>query len=572
MFRLLQTVFPRSAARLTTLAVCQAAASATEAIIVALLVPLLASIGSGASDVGLPRFADVESFRVTIPLLLVWLAGAFVVRAVMQGAAVALWSAGVERFETLHRERLLRGLLSADVACQSRETSGRLQHLLTHHTECAARAFTALAWSGAHLIQVTCLVLSAWLLSPLPALVTIVALSLIVTLLRPLTKFGAAAAKRRAAALAGYVHRVGQCLSLLKELRIYGAAEIYLQRSSFASSAIARERRRQNFVGSLLPTLYQTAAGLFLLAGAASMYFFAGAAGAAPVVSLLLLLRATSAAQHLHVMYHQLQDAHPSLEELVELETAYDFAVVPTGGLPLPRIERLELRDVDFAYETGRPVLSDVGFEVRRGDVVGIVGPSGAGKSTLIQILLGLRTPDRGSLLLNGLPAELFRRDDLHARSAFVAQEPAFFSESIADCIRFGRETLSDTDVESAARAAGLLSEIRRMPHGFEQSVGERGALLSLGQRQRLSIARALVGDPDLLVFDEPTAALDGDTEERIVATLATLRGRAITFVVTHRPALLRACNKVLRVADGGVSIESSESRERVATEPAAAA
>ena len=572
MFRLLQTVFPRSAGRLTTPALCQAVASATEAVIVALLVPLLAAVGTGASDVGLPRIAALESFRVTVPQLLVWLTGAFVVRAAMHGAAVASWSAGVEYFETLHREKLLRGLLSADVACQSRETSGRLQHLLTHHTESAARAYTALAWSGAHLIQVACLTLSAWILSPRPALVTILALSSIVALLRPLTKLGGAAAKRRAAALAGYVHGIGQCSSLLNELRIYGAAEAYLQRSSVASDAIARERRRQNFVGSILPTLYQTSAGLFLLAGAAAIYFITGAAGTAPVVSLLLLLRASSAAQHLHVTYHQLQDARPSLEELVELEARYDSSKVPTGGLPLARIERLELRGASFAYEADRPILSDVDFEIRRGDVVGIIGPSGAGKSTLIQLLLALRTPNRGSMLLNGMPFELFCRDEFYARSAFVAQEPAFFNESVAACIRFGRESLVDSELEAAARAAGLLEDITRMPLGFEQSVGERGALLSLGQRQRLSIARALVGEPDLLVFDEPTAALDADTEETIVATLAALRGRAITFVVTHRPALLRACNKVLHVADGGVRIESSASGGRNVAETTAAA
>lgn len=553
MFRLLQAVFPQSARRLALLVACQAAAAAAEAVIVALLVPLLAALGTHANQVGLPRTGLVESFAVSIPVLLGVLAGAFALRAIAQAGAVMLWSAGVERYETLHRERLLRGLLRADYACQSREPSGRLQHVLTHHGECAARAFTALAWGGAHLVQVGCLVVGALIVSPIPALSATVALIGIVLLLRPLTKCAGAAAKRRADAVSGYVHRIGQTSALFKELRIFGATANYLRQAEDASTTIARERRRQNVIGSLLPTLYQTAAGALLLAGAAAVHFGGDFSGAAPVVSLLLLLRAAAAAQYLHSTFNQLQDSRPALEELVSLEKQYAEAQLPAGGLSLERIDRVELRDVDFAYEPGRNVLSNARLRVDRGDVVAIVGPSGAGKSTLIQLLLGLRSATRGNMFVNDHPAELFRADDFFARSAFVAQEPAFFNESIAECIRFGRRGVSDLAVATAAYEAGLLDDIERMPEGFLSLVGERGSSLSLGQRQRLSIARALVGRPDLLVFDEPTAALDAESEERVVETLAALRGRAITFVVTHRPALLRACNKMFSVADGQV-------------------
>jgi ATP-binding cassette subfamily B protein len=560
-FRLLQTVYPQSARRLVLVTVCQAIATGAEAAIVALLVPLLAALGSNAAVVGLPRIALLESPAVSFPLLLGVLGGAFALRAVAQAGAVWLWSAGVERYETLHRERLLRGLLRADHACQSREPSGRLQHVLTHHGESTARAFTALAWGGAHLVQVGCLAVCSWIVSPVPALFAAAALVGIVLLLRPLTKFAGAAAKRRADAVSRYVHRIGQTSALFKELRIFGATANYLRQAEAASTVIARERRRQNIVGSLLPTLYQTSAGLLLLAGAGMVHFAGNIAGAAPVVSLLLLLRAAAAAQHLHSTYNQLQDTRPALEEMLTLEKQYAEAELPAGGLPLERIDRIELRGVDFAYQAGRNVLTDVRLDVERGDVVAIVGPSGAGKSTLIQLLLGLRSATRGCLLINGSPAELFRTDDFFTRSAFVAQEPAFFNESIADCIRFGRREVTDLAVATAAHEAGLLDDIERMTDGFMSLVGERGTSLSLGQRQRLSIARALVGRPDLLVFDEPTAALDAESEERIVATLAALRGRATTFVVTHRPALLRACNRILNVADGHVAEIASTPR-----------
>lgn len=553
MFRLLQAVFPRCARLLASLTTCQAVAAAAEAMIVALLVPLLTALGKNTVAGGLPHVGLLEPFAASFPVLLGVLGGAFALRAIAQGGAVWLWSAGVERYEMLHRERLLRGLLRADYDCQSREPSGRLQHLLTHHGECTARSFTALAWGGAHLVQVSCLAICAWIVSPIPTLFAASALIAIVMSLRPLTKYAGAAAKRRAEVVGGYVHRIGQTSALFKELRIFGATATYLRHAENTSALIARERRRQNVVGSMLPTLYQTSAGVLLLIGAALVHFGGDVTGAAPVVSLLLLLRAAAAAQHLHSTHNQLQDSRPALEEMVSLEKQYAAAELPAGGLPLERIDRVELRGVDFAYEPGRNVLTDVRLQVDRGDVVAVVGPSGAGKSTLIQLLLRLRSTTRGYLLINGKPAELFRTDDFFARSAFVAQEPAFFNESIADCIRFGRRGVTDLAVATATHQAGLLDDIERLPEGFMSLVGDRGSSLSLGQRQRLSIARALVGRPDLLVFDEPTAALDAESEERIVETLAALRGRAITFVVTHRPALLRACNKIFNVADGQV-------------------
>jgi ABC-type multidrug transport system fused ATPase/permease subunit len=213
-------------------------------------------------------------------------------------------------------------------------------------------------------------------------------------------------------------------------------------------------------------------------------------------------------------------------------------------------VQTLAFENVSYEYRPGRPVLSDISFEVAGGEAVGVVGPSGAGKSTLIQILLQLRTPETGRYLVNGVSAEQFARDDWNRRVAYVPQEPRLIHTSVADNIRYFRD-LDDAAVERAARLARIHDDIMGWSDGYDTIVGPRADAVSGGQQQRICLARALAAQPEVIVLDEPTSSLDPRSEILIQESLMALKSEVTLFIVAHRMSTLEVCDRVMVVVDG---------------------
>jgi ABC-type multidrug transport system fused ATPase/permease subunit len=181
------------------------------------------------------------------------------------------------------------------------------------------------------------------------------------------------------------------------------------------------------------------------------------------------------------------------------------------------------------------------------------VGPSGAGKSTIADLMVRLLDPDEGTISLDGVDVKRVALEDLRRRVVLVDQEPVLFHATIAENIRYAHPGATDEEVSRAASAAGLDDVVARFPDGFQTIVGERGAALSAGERQRIAIARALVLDAAVLVLDEPTAALDPASERQVLAGYErAMRGRT-TILITHHRALAAAADRVLVLGDRGI-------------------
>ena len=227
----------------------------------------------------------------------------------------------------------------------------------------------------------------------------------------------------------------------------------------------------------------------------------------------------------------------------------------------------IRFENVAFAYEDDRPVLDGVSFTARPGTVTAIVGPTGAGKTTLLNLLLRLYDPDDGSILVDGRDLRDYRLDSLRANIAVALQENVLFRLSVRDNIRYAARDASDVAVAEAVRLACVDEFVDALPEGLDTVLGDRGGRLSTGQRQRLSIARAVVRDAPILVLDEPTSALDAETEQRVLSNLARwstgqadgtdvqMSGRAV-FLVTHRISTIRRADNILYL-DGGRIVES---------------
>ena len=213
----------------------------------------------------------------------------------------------------------------------------------------------------------------------------------------------------------------------------------------------------------------------------------------------------------------------------------------------------VELRHVDFSYNEGVPVLKDINLSVPRGTTLALVGASGSGKSTIADLVCRFYDPQRGEVLLGGVPVCSMPLAELRGRIAVVAQDTLLFNDSVAANIAFGRPDATRGQIEEAARAAQAHDFIMQLAEGYDTNLGEGGSLLSGGQRQRISIARALLRDPELLILDEATSALDTESERMLQHTLDTvLKGRT-AIVIAHRLSTIRNADSIAVLDHGSV-------------------
>jgi ATP-binding cassette subfamily B protein len=214
----------------------------------------------------------------------------------------------------------------------------------------------------------------------------------------------------------------------------------------------------------------------------------------------------------------------------------------------------IEFRNVTFAYDTARPALTNVSFQVPAGSRVGIAGRTGSGKSTLASLLMRFYDPTGGRVLLDGVDLRDYRLADLRDQFALVLQEPILFSTSVIENIAYARPDVRVDEVVAAARAADAHDFITRLPDGYDTVLGERGTTLSGGERQRISLARAILKDAPILVLDEPTSSVDVRTEAAILEAMERLMSGRTTFMIAHRLGTLRSCDIRLQIEDGRVA------------------
>ncbi len=224
------------------------------------------------------------------------------------------------------------------------------------------------------------------------------------------------------------------------------------------------------------------------------------------------------------------------------------------GDRALPPVARgVSLEKVSYTYPDGTPALAEVTCEGHIGEMIAFAGPTGAGKSTLSYLIPGFITAQSGRVLIDGEDIRSFSIESLRRNVAFVFQEAVMFDDTIENNIRLGYPNASMQEIEGAARTASAMEFIERLPEGFQTRVGRAGSTLSVGQKQRLSIARGLVSPARILILDEPTAALDPETENALVSALNAERGRRLLVVIAHRLSTIRTADRIYFLDNGRV-------------------
>jgi subfamily B ATP-binding cassette protein MsbA len=259
------------------------------------------------------------------------------------------------------------------------------------------------------------------------------------------------------------------------------------------------------------------------------------------------LSRANNVVQQASGCYDRVQEILQSTAQIQDQPTAY----------PLPSVKgHVRFENVSFSYNESRPVLSDVNFEVQPNEMAAFVGLSGAGKTTIINLLSRFYEPTGGKVTIDGIDIRDVTLASLRSQIGLVTQDIILFNDSVRNNIAYGLEGMPQEKIIAAARAAECHDFIMELPGAYDSSIGEKGVLLSSGQRQRLAIARALLKNPPILIFDEATSALDSESERLIQTALDNIMKDRTTFIIAHRLSTIRDAKKIL-VIDKGRIVES---------------
>jgi ATP-binding cassette subfamily B protein len=327
------------------------------------------------------------------------------------------------------------------------------------------------------------------------------------------------------------------------------------------SAAYRRSRlRAQRYIATFFPgvtLLSDFATAAVLGVGAARLA--AGDLSPGVLTAFLLYLGMFfTPVQQLSQVFDGYQQASIGLARIADLLRTPTSVSPEPAGEPVPVPARLrgevELVDVSFAYTgAAEPAVERISLHVAPGETVALVGATGAGKSTLVKLLARFYDVDAGTVLVDGIDVRRFRLAEYRHRLGVVPQEPHLFTGDVAANIAYARPDAAPAEIEAAARAVGALALVRGLPGGFRHPVGERGQGLSAGQRQLIALARAELADPDLLLFDEATAALDPATEAAVLAAGDRVTARRTAFVVAHRLTTAARADRVAVLAEGRI-------------------
>ncbi len=355
---------------------------------------------------------------------------------------------------------------------------------------------------------------------------------------------------------------VQQGLESMKVVKAFGRQDLEQEELSEVSKATVEAALKARRVKALLSPMVNVIVALctaFVLWRSSSLILRGAMTAGALTVFLAYLAQLFKPVKDLATMTNTIAQTAVGVERVRAILEADD--VIPEkADAREPEAFRGDIAfdHVDFGYDKEAKVLNNVSFKVSAGQMVGVVGPTGSGKSTVVSLIPRFYDPVRGKIMIDGIDVRDFTLRGLRSQIGYVLQETVLFRGTVAENIAYGKGGATRAEVEEAAELANAAEFINKMPHGYDSMVGDRGDTLSGGQRQRIGIARAIIRNNPILILDEPTAALDTESEKLVMDALHRLMQKRTVITIAHRLSTIRDADKILVLKDGVLAEEGS--------------
>ncbi|RWN57193.1 MAG: ABC transporter ATP-binding protein [Mesorhizobium sp.] len=537
--------------------------AALEGFGIGLIIPLLGIIMGQGDQTGMAGFSAVFqhfgsdlSERDRLILISAAILGSIVLKNVIAFANTLLTTFIYGKASHSIRSALSEQLLRVGYPFFLQQSPGRLLNIISNESWRASDAIqimlTAIVSASAAIILLAFLLLLSWQMTLLVTLGLVVVQIAHAMLSANLKAPSRSVASRNSDLASQMLHLVHAG----RLIRIFGQESREKATFDQASDAV----RRAAFVlltrqGALPPLTEVLHAMLFLAVVIGA--WFVGVSFPLIVAFVILLYRLQPYMRALQMAWSQLQGLSGSLEEVVWMLDPTDKPEPPRGHRPFQGLAQgIKFDDVTFTYsgkDQRAVVLHSAAFEIRSGRSTALIGRSGAGKTTIVNLLCRFVEPDAGRILVDGSPLDQIDPSQWRRHIALASQDLELVDGTIFENIIYGQDAASAGDAQRAAQLAEAHEFIEHLPQGYQTVVGYRGVNLSAGQRQRIALARALVRDPDILILDEATNAVDGLSEAAIVETLKSRAGRRTTIVISHHHSTISFCDDVVILSGGRV-------------------
>lgn len=419
--------------------------------------------------------------------------------------------------------------------------------------------------SLADLLSLSGIIAAMFLMSPRLAAIALMVVPLLILILIVWQRYARISFKRVRTAIANVNSGLQENISGVRVIQSLNRERANSRRFERANHEhLDANLQAGRFSSVLIPSVeVLTALGLALIVYFGGAMVLDGTLEVGALVAFALYIqRFFDPVRNLTMQYSQLQRAMVSGARIFELLDEEPDVRDQPGASELDSVRgEIDYKGVGFQYEDGSPVLRDVDLHVSAGETVAVVGPTGAGKTTLVSLLLRLYDATAGQIIIDGHDIRDVTLDSLACQMGVVTQEPLLFSGTISDNIRFNRTEATEEDVKAAARAVGAHEFISKLEHRYNTPLQERGGNLSIGQRQLVSFARALVADPRILILDEATANIDTYTEMLIQQALEELLMGRTALVIAHRLSTVRNADRIIVVDEGSIAEQGTHSQ-----------